>query len=92
MYKRKIIFLTPLIFFITMMIFFCPLNVRAEVSMSDIPEDAQSITLVWPDGSSETFNDHKAALGAADKEKLLETRTTDKDGTIILKDYIRSGN
>ena len=59
----------------------------------DIPEDAVSYTIIWPDGSNETFTDYKDAIKTYedDNEKLLDTFTTDEQGKIILKGYADSG-
>ena len=51
----------------------------------DIPEDAASYTLVWPDGSDETFTDRQEAINAYENEKLLGTYTTDEEGLITLR-------
>lgn len=58
----------------------------------DIPEDAASYTLVWPDGSDETFTDRQEAINAYENEKLLGTYTTDEEGLISLKGYAGEGS
>ena len=57
------------------------------ISFDDIPEDAVSYTLTWPDGSEAVFTDKTQAEAAAGTEKLLETFTTDASGKATLSGY-----
>ena len=67
------------------------LNVQASV-WDDIPDNAASYTLVWPDESKKTFTDRQEAEEAWEKEKLLGTYTTGENGQISLEGYAAKGN
>ena len=64
---------------------------KAGVSFDGVPEDADSYTLVWPDGSEVSYTSYDEVVKASKEERQLGTFTTDGSGDIKLENYSVSG-